>query len=130
MAKVEVGWSAPSTVTAERGRPISSSASRSAVCAQVGVLGVAPPTREGDLAGVAAQVVAAAGEHDVQLARRLRRGRRRQVQRHEHGGGHMTVQLEPAGLIGVEQHAGQRARDRLEGLGCGPGCYGAGQAVS
>ena len=60
--------SSPSTLTCERARPISSSASRSAVCSEVGVLGVAAAARKGDLAGVAAQVGAAPGEHDVRLA--------------------------------------------------------------
>lgn len=57
---VEVGGSAPTTSTAARSRPISSSASRSALDEALARLGAAAGER--DLAGVAAQVVAALGE--------------------------------------------------------------------
>ena len=68
VAIVGVGCSAPRISTASAGSPISSSASRSAVATQVGLALVVATARKRDLAGMAAEVVAALGEHGVELA--------------------------------------------------------------
>ena len=104
MAIVGVGCSAPTSSTArarqadlllglaQRGQP------------QVGLVVVLAPAGERDLAGVAAQVVAAAGEDGVQLAAG-------DVERDEHGGVDAAVDVERRGLPGVEEDRAQRARE-------------------
>ena len=79
--------SSPSTVTSARGSPISSSASRSAVSQQVGVLGVAAAARERDLPGVTAQVGAPPREDGVRLLVGVEK------QRHEHRCGYLVGKL-------------------------------------
>jgi hypothetical protein len=64
---------------------------------EVGVLRVAPAAGERDLARVAAQVVAPAGQHDRRLAVGV------QEQGHEHGGVGTAVDFERGGLDGVQQ---------------------------
>ena len=75
---METGGSSPSILTSARARPISSSASRSAVSRRSASSGSRLPAGKGDLARVVAQVGAAAGEHRVGLAARVAE------QRHQH----------------------------------------------
>ena len=64
---------------------------------------VAPAARERDLAGVAAQVVAAAGEDGVQAAVVLE-------DRHEHGGVAAAVHVHGQRLLGRDQDGGELVR--------------------
>ena len=71
---------------------------------QVGLVVVLASAGERDLAGVAAHVVAAPGEHRVQLAVG-------DVERHEHGRVDAPVHVERRGVPGVEEHRAQRVRE-------------------
>jgi hypothetical protein len=70
---------------------------------QVGLVVVLAPAGERDLARVAAQVLAPAGEDRVQLAAG-------DVERHEHGGVDAAVDVQRGGLPGVEEDRAQRLR--------------------
>ena len=72
---------------------------------QVGVLGVAPPTRERDLAGVALEVVAALGEDGVELTVLV------EVERGEDGGLGAAVDVDGQRGVRREQGAAQLLRE-------------------
>ena len=76
---------------------------------QVGVLGVAPPAGERDLAGVALEVVAAFGEDRVQLAVLV------DVERRQDGGLGTAVDVDGQRRLRREQRAAELLRE------CGPG---------
>ena len=102
VTKVPIGGSAPTTSTWSAARPISSSASRSAVSQQRLASVSRRPPGERDLAGVAAEVVAALGEHEARVVRVAE-------ERHQDRGLGGAVGVEPLGLLGAEQGRAQRA---------------------
>ena len=75
---------------------------------EVGVLGVAAPAGERDLAGVALEVVAALGEDEMRLALLV------EVERGENGGLGTAVDVDGQRGVGREQRAAQLLRE------CGP----------
>src|SRR5438270_685962 len=83
--------------------------------AQVRLAFVVAPTRERDLAAVAAQVVPAFGEHGMELPSV-------EVQGHQHRGIRATADVQRQSLLGWEQHALKLVVNRLAGpVHCEPG---------
>ena len=74
-------------------------------CDEIAIGVIVAAARERDLAGVAAQIIAAAGEHGVELVVL-------QVERHEHGRIGSAADLERDRLLRCEQHARQLVVDR------------------
>ena len=103
MAIVGVGVSAPDDVDGLARQPdlLLGLAQRGVAQVLLALLDVLATAGEGDLAGVPAQVVAAAREDGVQLAVQ-------HVQRHEHGGVDAAVHVEVRRLLGVEEARPQR----------------------
>ena len=109
MTKVGVGGRAPTISTASRRQADLLVRLAQRGRGEVGVLGVAAAARERDLAGVALEVVAALGEDELQLARRV------EVERGEHGGLGAAVDVDRQRGLGRQQRAAQLLGE------CGPG---------